>query len=322
MSVSVITLMYNEALRIEKCYRNLCEQKNIKFEWVVIDDGSTDNSVEIVENIINSHVSDNFNITLIKQENVGAAAARKNGIDNCRYDVITILDADDQLTEHALEWAFAKISNSVDIVCYKVNFVDANGVFLSEFNYKPKKWPVNGEQAFSECIDGWGLTGCFMIKKKTILDTYNYVSNMALDNAINSDELISRINMYYAKEIDICDGVYIYYKNLNSTTNRINKNYYSVIYTALALNEFIKSQNNFEWQVKSQIHLLATVWGVYSRYLKWSSKLDNRYDWLLSLNHLAKKVNFSLLLKHKLNIKNKVKLYIKMVLAMYLRVKY
>ncbi|BBT96048.1 hypothetical protein WP8W19C03_27420 [Aeromonas veronii] len=324
MSVSVITPMYNEALNIEKCYRNLREQKNIKFEWVVIDDGSTDNSVEIVTNLMSSHVEDIFNIKLIKQENAGAAAARKNGIDNCKYDVVTILDADDKLSERALELAFAKISNSVDVVCYKVNFVDADGVFLSEFCYKPKNWPVSGQQAFSECIDGWGLTGWFMIKKKTILYTYKYISNMNIDNdnAINLDELISRLNMYYAEEVDICDGLYIYYKNMNSTTNRINKNYYTVISTALELDEFIRRQSNLDWQVRSQMHLLATTWGVYSRYLKWSSKLDNRHDWLLSLNHLAKKIDFSLLLKDQLRIKNKIKLYIKMVLAIYLRVKY
>ncbi len=322
MSVSVITPMYNEALNIEKCYRNLCEQKNIKFEWIVIDDGSTDNSIEIVTNLIASHIADNFNITLIKQKNAGAAAARKNGIDNCKYDVITILDADDQLSESALECAFAKISNVVDIVCYKVNFVDNHGVFLSEFNYSPKNWPVEGQQAFAQCIDGWGLTGCFMVKKVTITKAYDYISNFDLNNSLNLDEIISRLSIYYAREVDICVGVYFYYKNPNSTTNRINDNYYKVISTAIALDEFIKLQNNLDWKVKSQRHLLSTVFGVYSRYYKWRSKLNNRNDWLVSLNDLAKKINITLLLKGDLSIEDRIKINIKILLTLYLRFKY
>lgn len=322
MSVSVITPMYNEALNIEKCYRNLCRQKNIKFEWVVIDDGSTDNSVEIVSSLMKSHIADNFDITLIKQKNAGAASARKNGIDKCIYDVITILDSDDQLSENALECAFAKMSPSIDVVCYQLNFVDVNGVFLSKFNYKPIHWPINGQIAFAECIDGWGLSGLFMVKKTTIMKAYDYILNLDLKNSLNLDELISRLTIYYAITVDICDGVYFYYKNPNSTTNRINENYYKVIYTAIVLDEFIKIQNHLDWQVKSHRHLLATIWGVYSRYYQWRSKLSNRHDWLVSLNYLAKKINFSLLLKNKSSLKKEVKLYIKMALAIYLRFKY
>lgn len=322
MSVSIITPMYNEALNIENCYRSLCEQKEIKFEWVVIDDGSTDMSTDILRKLMAAHDKDNFTITLIEQKNAGAAAARQSGILCCKFDIITILDADDKLSENALAQAFSKITDSVDAVCYRVHFVDKNQRTLSEFNYRPRVWPTSGREAFSQCIDGWGLTGLFMVKKPIILQAYKYVNSLGLENTINLDELVSRLNMFYAGEIDLCDGIYLYYQNPSSTTKKINHDYHRVIYTALALNDFIFSENNSDWYAKSQMHFLATLWGVYSKYFKWRSNLDNSRDWLRSLNKLANEINISFLLKQKMDLRQKTKIYIKILLTVYLRYRF
>lgn len=319
MSVSVITPMYNEESNIGRCYSNLCNQKNIIFEWIVIDDGSTDGSIEIMREIISLHKQDDFFITLIQQENAGAAAARENGINNSQYDVITILDADDLLSEFALASAFAKLSDSVDIVCFQVEFIDAAGRMISRFGYKPMQWPISGRQAFSDCIDGWGIAGWCMVKKKIFLDTYAYINNVSLGNTINLDELITRINMYSSNMIDISDGTYFYYKNPSSTTNRINKNYYKVIFTAIELDNFVSDKNIASWSVKSQRNLLSTIWGVFLRYLKWNAKLDNKSAWLSSLKMAAKKIKADLILSDDLMFRQEVKLRIKIFLAKCLR---
>lgn len=319
MSVSVITPMFNESLNIENCYRNLCNQKNIEFEWVVIDDGSTDQSNSIMHDIILSHNSDFFEINLIKQANAGAAAARQNGINNCKYDVITILDSDDKLSEYALESAFAKISESVDIVCYQVQFIDSSNCVLSDFNYMPTDWPITGEKAFSECIDGWGVSGWFMAKKSILLSAYKIVNDRISENTINLDELVSRLSMYFAKEIDICDGIYFYYKNQNSTTKKMNKNYYKVIYTALELNNLIYEMCDSGLQIKSQKHLLATLWGVYFRFVKWSAKLDNKNEWILAMKMIATSIKLNSVLKGDATLIYCIKQYVKICLALYFR---
>jgi glycosyltransferase involved in cell wall biosynthesis len=321
MSVSVITPMYNEALNIKKCYLTLCQQKNIKFEWVVIDDGSTDMSTDILRNLMAAHDNENFTITLIEQKNAGAAAARQAGITCCKFDIITILDADDKFSEDALAKAFSKVIGSVDIVCYKVKFTDYDNNHLSDFKYKPHVWPILGRMAFSECIDGWGLAGWFMIKKTIILQAYKYVNSLGTDSSFNLDELVSRLCMFYAQNIEICDGVYFYYKNPNSTTNKINQNYYKVIWTSLELNKFIISQGNLDWLIKSQKNLLSTIWGVYIRYIKWHSTLVNPQDWLVSLHKLSNEINIPLLLKENMKIKQRAKVYIKILLTLYLRSK-
>lgn len=321
MSVSVITPMYNEAMHIERCYRSLCEQSDMKFEWVVVDDGSTDMSIDVIKKLIAVHDKENFTITLIEQDNAGAAAARQNGISQCKFDIITILDADDQLSENALARAFAKMTGSVDIVCYQVHFVDENKNVLSAFNYMPSIWPVSGQEAFSQCIDDWGLTGWFMVKKEVILNAYKYINALALGNTINLDEFVSRLSMFYARQIDICSGIYLYFNNQNSTTKKVNLNYYKIIFTALELNRFIIYQNNPEWYSKSQCYLFSVCWGVHLRYFKWKSHLGNKACWLRALKTLANDVNISEVLNLNLTLKEKLKVSAKAALVMYLRYK-
>lgn len=315
MCVSVITPVFNESKNIEKCYKSLCSQEGIIFEWVVVDDGSTDDTVNVIDKIISAHDDKKFNIIFLKQENGGAAAARYNGILHCNFDVIVILDADDQLSNNALRFAFSKISSDVDFVCFDVHHVDCSGQLISKFQYSPTSWPVNGLTAFSQCIDGWGLTGCSMLKKQLMLDAYRYIEHKLNGNYVNIDELVSRLCMYWSRKVDHCDGVYFYYKNPHSTTNGINKNYYKTGYVAIELHSFVQSGCNDDLQKLSQLHLLSTLFGIYSRYRKWYRVLDNSNEWVATMKKISSKVNIHQLLSLDMAYKEKLKVYVKLLLA-------
>lgn len=90
--VSVITPIYNGEKYIEQCIKSVINQSYKNIEMIIIDDGSTDNS----ENIINKY-TDNFSfIKYIKcEKNNGVWAARNIGIDNAKGRFISFLDADD-----------------------------------------------------------------------------------------------------------------------------------------------------------------------------------------------------------------------------------
>ncbi|MGY3993802.1 glycosyltransferase family 2 protein [Aeromonas veronii] len=321
MSVSIITPVYNESRNLNKVYNKLCKQdrSNFKFEWVLIDDGSIDNSKEIIEEIIRNHNPEWFNITFIQQKNSGAAAARRNGIINSKHDIITILDADDELSDDALRFAFSKISEKVDIVCFRVEFLDSDGRFESEFKYSPTEWPVSGQQAFSECIDGWGLTGWFMVKKGIILKAYEYADNYLHGNTVNFDEFVSRLCMYNATQVDICDGVYFYYNNPQSTTKNVNQNYYKTIYTALALNSFIFEFCDEGLRKKSHRHLLATNYGICVRYFKWGNKLLSPKDWFKAMQEIAHTIDILIVLRSMKVSPDSLKIVAKLMLTMLIR---
>jgi hypothetical protein len=87
-SISIIIPVYNGALLISRCLDTVFKQKgDCILEVIVIDDGSTDNSVEIVKKY--------NNIIVIQQSNQGPAAARNKGIEIATGKYLTFLDADD-----------------------------------------------------------------------------------------------------------------------------------------------------------------------------------------------------------------------------------
>ncbi|MBY0445020.1 MAG: glycosyltransferase family 2 protein, partial [Burkholderiales bacterium] len=256
--ISVITPVFNEEKNIENCYLSLCQQTYTDFEWVIIDDGSTDKTVAIIENIITSHSVDKFSIKLLQQENSGASAARENGINNCATgELICILDADDYFSPNSLELAEEKITDLVDIVCLNVSFLE-NGKIEREFKFLVNQWPIMGKEAFCLCVDGWGLNGFFLAKKEIFINAYELLGTNKLNN-INDDELISRFCMFSANLIDVCSGHYYYVFNINSTTKRINNNYHKIVNTAIKLDQFVASRvDGFEIRYKSQSNLLST----------------------------------------------------------------
>ena len=87
--VSIVIPLYNKGFIIHKTIKSVLEQTFTDFEIVIVNDGSTDSSFEIV-----SKFSDK-RILLVQQENKGAAAARNLGIEKATSKLIAFLDADD-----------------------------------------------------------------------------------------------------------------------------------------------------------------------------------------------------------------------------------
>ena len=88
--ISVIIPLYNKEQIIEKCIQSVLTQDYNDFEVVVVNDGSTDRSAEIVKRI------DDSRVRLIEQENGGPSKARNTGVKNAKGEWIVFLDADDE----------------------------------------------------------------------------------------------------------------------------------------------------------------------------------------------------------------------------------
>ena len=86
---SVIIPLYNKANYINKSVLSVLDQKFPDFELIIINDGSTDNSLEIAQKF-NDH-----RIHIIDQKNIGVSTARNNGVKKAKYEFIAFLDADD-----------------------------------------------------------------------------------------------------------------------------------------------------------------------------------------------------------------------------------
>lgn len=91
--ISVVIPLYNKEAEIERALRSVVEQSLTVGEIIVVNDGSTDSSKEIVERFILAHPE--AGIHLINQKNSGVSTARNRGIKEAKGDYIALLDADD-----------------------------------------------------------------------------------------------------------------------------------------------------------------------------------------------------------------------------------
>ena len=97
--ISVVVPVYNVEKYITKCLESIIRQSYKDFELLLVNDGSTDKSVEIInECLLNS----NLNWKLINKENGGLASARNTGIKEAKGDYVSFIDADDCVSDDFL----------------------------------------------------------------------------------------------------------------------------------------------------------------------------------------------------------------------------
>ena len=115
--ISVIIPVYNVEEYIEKCICSLIAQTIKEIEFLVINDGSTDNSINLIKSFQDSR------IRIINQENLGLSEARNTGIKKARGRYVLFLDGDDYLIDDE------SILNMYNIAeKYKVDVLVGNAV--------------------------------------------------------------------------------------------------------------------------------------------------------------------------------------------------
>lgn len=98
--ITVFTPTYNRDFILENLYRSLVNQTYINFEWVIVDDGSTDNTKQLINKWKKEK---KIEIRYYYQNNLGKHVAINHGIDVARGEVFFIVDSDDWLLEKSLE---------------------------------------------------------------------------------------------------------------------------------------------------------------------------------------------------------------------------
>ncbi len=143
--ISVVIPLYNKEKSIAQSLKSVLNQAYTHFEIVVVDDGSTDKSVEEVRSIGDDRIQ------LLGQSNAGPSKARNTGVKNSKGDWIVFLDADDELLPDALS-IFAEI-----IVEHQdVDIIDCNRYVRRGNDEQLGFHPLEGyvKNPFKECFYG------------------------------------------------------------------------------------------------------------------------------------------------------------------------
>ena len=152
-TLCVFTPTYNRAYILPKLYRSLLKQDCTDFCWMVVDDGSTDNTDRIVQDYISEN---KIPIQLIRIANGGKQRAWNIGVDNCDAELFMCIDSDDYLEDGAIAqllqvWNYAKCDhNNVGVVTpqFPKNNLFPDRISLS-FKDLYRKYGYRGETCFA-----------------------------------------------------------------------------------------------------------------------------------------------------------------------------
>lgn len=127
MTITIFTPTYNRADKLHRVYDSLTKQNCYDFEWLIIDDGSSDNTENVVQLFLDEK---RFLVRYFKQQNGGKHRAYNRALELARGEYFFCLDSDDWLTEWAVEEIISFVNKEREnfIFAYKEN---ENNVCLS-----------------------------------------------------------------------------------------------------------------------------------------------------------------------------------------------
>lgn len=155
--LTIFTPTFNRATKLKGVYDSLLFQSDKNFEWLIVDDGSTDNTNEIVKEFS----ANKFPIRYYKKENGGKHTAYNFALEHANGEFILCVDSDDWLSENAVRMISQKLSqaNANILMSYKS---DQNGKLLSD------PFPANINQAgILELSQFYQCTGEFSLIFRT-----------------------------------------------------------------------------------------------------------------------------------------------------------
>ncbi len=122
IKITIFTATYNRVYILPKLYESLLKQTKKNFEWIIVDDGSEDNTEQICKDWIRT--CKDFQITYMKQKNQGKHIAINKGVQLAKGELFFIVDSDDYLSNDAIE----QIEYFYDQIKDNNNFAGVSGM--------------------------------------------------------------------------------------------------------------------------------------------------------------------------------------------------
>jgi glycosyltransferase involved in cell wall biosynthesis len=122
--ISIVIPLYNKEKSIISTLQSVCDQTNTDWELIVVDDGSTDNSLDVIRDRVNELKSEK--VRVIHKMNRGVCSARNRGIQEAKGDYIAFLDADDIWDKEYLAEQVMMIADFPEAAMWGINFAEIN----------------------------------------------------------------------------------------------------------------------------------------------------------------------------------------------------
>lgn len=265
--ISVIVTVYNTSRYLRQCIHSICSQTYTDLEIICINDGSKDDSQEVLEDL----AQNDTRIIVIEQENQGPGIARNVGIERAKGEFVCFIDSDDYLAPTYIDdLRLSLLSNSSDIaICRSYEFDDTSQqVFKNIYSignrisddYCDKCFNIsNLNDDFYEQYIGWPWDKMYRLD-------FIKNNNIIFPKLTNTEDLpFVHLAMSLAKKISFVDEYLIYHRinNLSSTSNVVrNKNYDAFLIAFNNLKDNLLSKGVYELCKKPLVNWMMV-------FLKW-----------------------------------------------------
>lgn len=230
IQVSIITPCFNCEHYIYKTYESIKGQEFLDWEWIAIDDCSSDGTLEILYNI----AAYDERVKIIKNdENSGAAITRNKGIEQSKGEYLAFIDSDDYWHKSKLnEQLKFMINNKVDFSFTAYQLVDNEGLLLGKIVDSNQVDPVN----YSD-----------MLKKKATIGCSTVMLKMSAFNKIEMPDI--RTGQDYALWLKLL--------KCNKSAHPLNKvlTYYRIVPNSISRNKFRKAIR--QWSIYRNIEKIG-----------------------------------------------------------------
>jgi len=228
--LSIVIPVYNVSEYVEKCIRSCYSHtlKQYQYEIIIVNDGSTDNSLEICENLKKEFTS----LKIINQLNQGLSGARNTGLKKASGDYIWFVDSDDWIQENCLPSIIENIEKFHTDIIWIGHDVILNGDVINEFIPRNISKPISGEDFFDSILNNLFYIWKFIYKKDFLLkNSLEFHEGILYEDLeftpralLKAESCITLSNVYYhylMREGSIVNNVT--QKNINDRFYILNK---------------------------------------------------------------------------------------------------
>ena len=250
--ISIIVPVYNVEIYLRECFDSIVNQTFKDFEVICINDGSTDNSLQILE----EYAAKDSRFIILSQENQGQGVARNKGIEISKGKYISFVDPDEWMDNGALEtlYNFAE-EKSAQIVRFDYkSYEDYTGkgketslseIVKKEFNYDLKDRSAYNWRIFKDgCMRKLGLAvWAYFYNKQFILENNIKFapSRRGEDHLFSVGAILCANEIYYLKQ-----NLYYYRTRLGSAVNSVGEDNFLVFDNIQRMKEFLLSHSLYQ----------------------------------------------------------------------------
>lgn len=222
MRVSFIIPAYNASKTIIRCLNSIYSLglPDQDYEVIVIDDASSDDTVDIVKNQIVAHE----NLVLLRQpENHRQGAARNRGITVAKGNSIVFVDSDDETAPGVIPAINSCVDRGLDLVAMRVDTLNNDGQVIKETTKPLGEKPVFSGQELQTNHPFWFTGPVAYVYRKEFLEKVGYPF---AENVLFEDSDFVNVHLFYANRMSYSDECgYLIHYNETSTTRTISVNH-------------------------------------------------------------------------------------------------